>query len=150
MPATTPNLGIPYPLSTEVPAGHSQMQALASQVDTRLGPDTGWVSQTPVAGLVAQGVTGYRVIGRVAYWSLQVAKTSTPLSGSDIAPIVTQLPNAARPSVWNVEFPGMAQTGATTFAPFRLQITTSGVVTAYAVTVQANGLMRAFVAYPVA
>lgn len=44
MPATT-SLGIPYPLSTDPPAGHTQMQSLASKVDDLLQqgfPGTPW------------------------------------------------------------------------------------------------------------
>lgn len=36
MPSATPNYAIPFPLSTDAPAGHTQMQSLATQVDTVL------------------------------------------------------------------------------------------------------------------
>lgn len=149
MPATTPNLAIPYPLGTEPPAGHSNMQSLATRVDQALGADTGWVQQSPAGGFTNQNTTGYRVIGKTCWVSIQMAKNATPLTNTDVTPIFATMPAIARPLAL-VETFVFAQTGTTTFAVSRLGITTAGVASVYSLSIAANGILRFLGSYPVA
>ena len=52
MPGSTP-LGIRYPLSSEAPAGHTQMQTLAGDVDTLLGSGFAGTPYAMAAGHVS-------------------------------------------------------------------------------------------------
>lgn len=67
----TDNMDIPYPMSSDIPAGHLQLQSIASQLDAVLGGP--WHAYTPtITGFNAGSTTvvaRYRDVGHTIFYS---------------------------------------------------------------------------------
>lgn len=86
MPAT-PTYGLRYPVATDRPIGDEQFQALAEDIEdaaTRLVPDTGSVTDTPVTAATGWQilVKEHRKIGKIVTLHVWARRTGAALTSA--------------------------------------------------------------------
>lgn len=96
MPGSTPNYGWPYPLSTDPPSGHTQMQAIASGIDTTLKQQVPRIvpyfvrGQSGVNALAAGGVMDTTIVTLTGFTAVPAAVV-TGFKGSANSNVIVEI-----------------------------------------------------------